>query len=218
MKFIIFNNDSISLASTSRLDMSKSYIRGRSMPSMKSNRSQSNLRLPNKSITKNNDKVILELQKLFGDKLQLSEDIYQNLTEVDKKNCINFLLEAVKEMNNTNKILDYFIKKQNLVMYLKPKIHLSFSIVDQQWALPYKIKYYEISEDLIDDIFGGNRYFNFTVDLNDIIKNEVGAGPFLTKDFPYPYFEKGDIYFYEINMEDKEKQLIFYPFRGEIKK
>ena len=102
--FLNFNNDSISLASTSRLDMSKSYIRGRSMPSMKSNRSQSNLRLPNKSITKNNDKVILELQKLFGDKLQLSEDIYQNLTEVDKKNCINFLLEAVKEMNNTNKI------------------------------------------------------------------------------------------------------------------
>ena len=102
--FLNFNNDSISLASTSRLDMSKSYIRGRSVPSMKSNRSQSNLRLPKKSITKNNDKVILELQKLFGDKLQLSEDIYQNLTELDKKNCINFLLEAVKEMNNTNKI------------------------------------------------------------------------------------------------------------------
>ena len=102
--FINFNNDSISLASTSRLDISKSYIRGRSMPSMKSNRSQSNLRLPNKSITKNQDKIIIELQKLFGDKITLTEDIYHNLTELDKKNCINFLLEVVKEMNNTNKI------------------------------------------------------------------------------------------------------------------
>ena len=121
-------------------------------------------------------------------------------------------------MNNTNNILEYFIKRQNLVIYLKPKIYLSFSIIDQQWALPYKIKYYEISEDLIDDIFSGNRYFNFTVDLNDIIKNQVGVGPFSTKDFPYPYFDKGDIYFFEINMEDKEKQVYFYPFRGEIKK
>ena len=101
--FLNFNNDSISLTSTSRLDI-KSNIRGKSMPSMKSNRSQSNLRLPNKSISKNQDKVILELQKLFGDKIQLSEDIYQNLTELDKKNCINFLLETIKEMSNANKI------------------------------------------------------------------------------------------------------------------
>ena len=134
----------------------------------------------------------------------------------DTHNGTQYTKEEV--MNNTNNILDYFIKKQNLVMYLKPKMHLSFSILDQQWALPYKIKYYEISEDLIDDIFSGNRYFNFTVDLNDIIKNEVGTGPFSTKDFPYPYFDKGDIYFYEINIEDKEKQVNFYPFRGEIKK
>lgn len=121
-------------------------------------------------------------------------------------------------MNNTNKILDYFIKKQNLVMYMKPRINLTFSIIDQQWALPYKIKSYEINEDLIDDLFSGKRYFNFTVDLNDIIKNEVGTGPFATKEIPYPYFDKGDIYFYEIDLEDKERQVYFYPFRGEIKK
>ena len=97
------NNDSISLASTSRLDISK-VIRGRSMPTMRSNKSLSNLRFPNKSIIKNQDKVMIELQKLFGDKIQLNEDIYQNMTELDKKNCINFLLEAVKELNNINKI------------------------------------------------------------------------------------------------------------------
>ncbi len=98
------NNDSISLVSTSRLDMSKSFVRGRSMPSKRSNRSQSNLRLPNKSVIKNKEKVILELQKLFGEKIQLSEDEYQNWNEVEKKNCIIFLLEAVKELNNSNKI------------------------------------------------------------------------------------------------------------------
>ena len=99
--FIHFNNnDTISLASTSRIDVSKSYIRGKSMPSIR----QSNLRLPNKSVIKNQDKIIIELQKIFGEKMQLTEDIYQRMTELDKKNCINFLLEVVKELNNMSKI------------------------------------------------------------------------------------------------------------------
>ena len=98
------NNDSISLASTSRMDISKSHIRGKSMPSMRSNKSQSNLRLPNKSIIKNQDKLMVELQKLFGEKIQLNEDNYQNMSDSDKKNCINFLLETIKELNNNNKI------------------------------------------------------------------------------------------------------------------
>ena len=103
--FINFNNhDTISVASSSRIDMNKSVIRGRSMPAMRSNKSQSNLRLPNKSIIKNQDKVIMELQKLFGEKIQLNEETYQNMTELDKKNCINFLLETVKELNNLHKI------------------------------------------------------------------------------------------------------------------
>ena len=97
-------NDSISVASTKRLDISRSHTRGRSMPSMRTNRSQSNLRLPNKSIIKNQDKLMNELQKLFGEKMQLNEEIYQNMTDLDIKNCINFLLETVKELNNTNKI------------------------------------------------------------------------------------------------------------------
>lgn len=95
------NNDSISLASTSRMDMS---VRGRSMPSMKTNKSMSNLRMPNKSIIKNQEKLIIELEKLFGERIQLTEDIYQNMTDLDKKNCINFLLETIKELNNSNKI------------------------------------------------------------------------------------------------------------------
>ena len=94
------NNDSISIASTTRLDIS----RGKSMPSMRQNKNQSNLRLPNKSIIKNQDKVMGELQKLFGEKIQLNEDIYQNMTDLDKKNCINFLLETIKELNNISNI------------------------------------------------------------------------------------------------------------------
>ena len=100
----INNNDTISLASTSRMDMSKSFIRGRSMPTVRANKSQSNLHLPNKSIIKNQDKIIMELQKLFGEKIQLNEEIYQNMTELDIKNTINFLLETVKELNNINKV------------------------------------------------------------------------------------------------------------------
>ena len=100
----INNNETISVASTSRCDKIKSVIRGRSMPTMRQNTSQSILRLPNKSIIKNNDKLMMELQKLFGEKIFLNEEIYNNMTELDKKNCINFLLETVKEFNNINKI------------------------------------------------------------------------------------------------------------------
>ena len=91
------HNDNSSISATSR-------IRGKSMPNMRTNKSQNNLHLPNKSIIKNNDKMIIELQKLFGDKIQLTDDIYHNMTELDKKNCIHFLLDVVKEMYNINKM------------------------------------------------------------------------------------------------------------------
>jgi CCR4-NOT transcription complex subunit 6 len=96
--FYINNCDNLSLASNSRLE-THSCMRGSSVPSKKSN-----LRLPNKSIIKNQDKLITELQKLFGERIQLSSDLYENMTDLDKKNCINFLLESVKELNNINQI------------------------------------------------------------------------------------------------------------------
>ena len=96
--FYINNCDNLSLASNSRLE-THSCMRGSSVPSKKSK-----LRLPNKSIIKNQDKLITELQKLFGERIQLSSDLYENMTDLDKKNCINFLLESVKELNNINKI------------------------------------------------------------------------------------------------------------------
>ena len=88
-------NDNTSISATSR-------IRGKSMPNMRTNKSQNNLRLPNKSIIKNKDTIIFELQKLFGEKIHLNDNIYQNMTELDKKNCINFLLDVVKELYNMN--------------------------------------------------------------------------------------------------------------------
>ena len=99
--FINFNNnDNISLASTSRIGIPKSFVLDWSMPRMKLNKSQSNIRLPNKSVIKNQDKIIIELQKLVGEKIQLSEDTYHNLTEYEKQNCIYFLLESIKELDN----------------------------------------------------------------------------------------------------------------------
>ena len=80
------NNDTLSLASSSRIGIIKKVRRGRSMSIMKSNANQSNLRLPNKSIIKNQEKVMIELQKLFGEKIQLNEEIYQSLTDLDRSN------------------------------------------------------------------------------------------------------------------------------------
>ena len=94
------DNDSISLASASRL-ATHSCIRGRSMPNQSK---KSNVHFPNKSIIKNKDKLLNGLQKIFGDRLQLVEDLYQNMTDLDKKTCINFLLESVKELFNFIKI------------------------------------------------------------------------------------------------------------------
>ena len=46
-----------------------------------------------------------ELQKIFGDKLQLYDDLYQNMLDTDKKNTLIFLLESIKELYNMNKAL-----------------------------------------------------------------------------------------------------------------
>ena len=94
------DNDSISLASASRLG-THSCIRGKSMPSQSK---KSNVHFPNKSIIKNKDKLLNGLQKIFGDRLQLIDDLYQNMTDLDKKTCINFLLESIKELFNFIKI------------------------------------------------------------------------------------------------------------------
>ena len=98
------NEDAMSIFSSSRIDIkSHSVIRGHSMPTKRPNKNSSNLHLPNKSIIKNHDKIMIELQKLFGEKIQLTEEIYGNMTDFDKKNCIIFLLETIRELNNINK-------------------------------------------------------------------------------------------------------------------
>jgi hypothetical protein len=71
---------------------------------MPSQSKKSNMHFPNKSIIKNKDKLLSGLQKIFGDRLQLIDDLYQNMTDLDKKTCINFLLESVKELFNFIKI------------------------------------------------------------------------------------------------------------------
>ena len=140
---------------------------------------------------------------------------YHNQTD----NGTQYTKEEV--MNNTNKILNYFIKKKNLIIYKNTSLYLKFSLVDQMWAIPFRIKFYEIKEDMVEDILSGEKYFNFTVDINDLIENEEGEGPFMKayKDFKFPFFDKGDLHFFEIEIIDEYyKQIRFVPFRGEIKK
>ena len=93
------NSDSMSVTLNLKRDSSKSFLNGKSMQEKPTNY----MHFPNKSIIKNQEKVIIELQKLFGDKLQLSNDIYKNMTDFDKINSINFLLDTIKEMNSINK-------------------------------------------------------------------------------------------------------------------
>jgi len=62
------------------------------------------MHFPNKSVMKNMDKLYKQLQKIFGEKVQLNDDLYQNMSDSDKKNTINFLLDSLKEIYSINKV------------------------------------------------------------------------------------------------------------------
>ena len=96
------SNDSICLTSLSKI-MNKTYNKGKSVSV---NKKLTTMHFPNKSSIKNKDKLLIELQKLFTDKIQLYDDSYQKMTDLDKKNCIVFLLDAIKEMFNINKMTE----------------------------------------------------------------------------------------------------------------
>ena len=138
---------------------------------------------------------------------------YHNTT----KNGTQYTKEQV--MNMSYPVLNYFIKKRNMILYKETKLSLSFSIIDQQWAIPYRKKIIEINKDSLEDILSGRKSFDFTVDLNDLIENGEGEGPFRKDEtFKYPFFDKGDLYFFEIDIQDLSNQIKFMAFRGEIKK
>ena len=96
------SNDSICLTSLSKI-MNKTYNKGKSASV---NKKLITMHFPNKTSIKNKDKLLIELQKLFTDKIQLYDDSYQKMTDLDKKNCIVFLLDAIKEMFNINKMTE----------------------------------------------------------------------------------------------------------------
>jgi hypothetical protein len=162
-------------------------------------------------ITGGPENYYLSSDEFQDDDFDIISTVY-NGTEEGKQ----YSKEEVK--NKTTKVLKYFIKKKNLVMYEKPKMSLKFSLIDQHWVVPYRIKTFDIKEDLVEDLLSGEKSFNFTVDINDMIVNELGIGPFSQKDSPYPHFDKGDLHFFEFDIEDENKQMRFYPVRGEIKK
>ena len=96
------SNDSICLTSLSKI-MNKTYNKGKSASV---NKKLTTMHFPNKTSIKNKDRLLIELQKLFTDKIQLYDDSYQKMTDLDKKNCIVFLLDAIKEMFNINKMTE----------------------------------------------------------------------------------------------------------------
>lgn len=105
----IYNNNDISKnhndSTLNTINISISpYTRGRSVPNIRKSKNSNYLHFPNKSVIKKQEKILVELQKLFGEKIRLDENTYQKMTDLDKKNCINFLLEIIKEMNNVNRM------------------------------------------------------------------------------------------------------------------
>ena len=78
-------------------------IRGKSMPNYKNNKTH--IRFPGKSVIKNKEKLMIEMKKIFGDKLHIYENFYHSMTEDDKKNCMVFLLDTIKELYNTNRLI-----------------------------------------------------------------------------------------------------------------
>ncbi len=143
-------------------------------------------------------------------------DVISTMNDDNTEYEIQYTKEEV--MNNTIPILNYFIKKKNLVVFKEPKLSIKFSLIDQQWLIPFRTKQYKVDNDIVEDFLSGESSFNFTVDINDIIENELGEGPFSTKTISYPYFDKGDMHFFEIEFKEEEEQLRLFPFRGEIKK
>ena len=95
---IDFHNDNFNLSPVPPTGAHNSS-RGKSTSNNKSS-----IHFPNKSVMKNMDKLFKELQKIFGDKVQLNDDLYQNMTDSDKKNTINFLLDSLKEIYSINKV------------------------------------------------------------------------------------------------------------------
>lgn len=98
---IDFHNDNFNLSPVPGTGAHNSS-RGKSIPSSLNNKSS--IHFPNKSVMKNMDKLFKELQKIFGDKVQLNDDLYQNMSDSDKKNTINFLLDSLKEIFSINKV------------------------------------------------------------------------------------------------------------------
>ena len=152
---------------------------------------------------------------LSSDNYTADFDIIKTIYRDDDDKEIDGKQYIKEELNNnrTINILNYYNKK-NLVMFKKPKLSLKFSLIDQQWILPFRTKTFDIDEDLVEDILNGQKSINFTVDLNDIIENGLGFGPLSKKNITYSYFDKGDMHFFEFDIEEKEKQMRFPFYRG----
>lgn len=58
---------------------------------------------------KNIDKSYFDLENIFGEKFELSNNLFQQMNDLDKKNCICYLLNFIKELKRNNDIL----KKNN---------------------------------------------------------------------------------------------------------
>ena len=117
-----------------------------------------------------------------------------------------------------NKILDYFIKNKRIAIYEKIKLTVSFIIYEMIWILPYRKIEFDLDEEETKNILNGNLY-KFQINLKNLLEDKKYNVNIIYNIDKFPKFTKGDLFFYEINLFDKENEnIVFFRYQGEIYK
>lgn len=137
--------------------------------------------------------------------------VYKDDYKGEKK---QYTREQLKEGNE--KVLDYYIYNDKIIAYQNVTLQLSFTVYDLLWVLPKYQKIFEISDELTKQFLEGEGSFQFTVDIQELLKQEP-IEEVLKDAKKYKQMDKGDLLFYEIRLKDIEEDNVdFFSFRGDI--
>ena len=154
------------------------------------------------------------------DNFYFSSDIdplsYIKLLSIENKEKLKNQSITIEDLKDKKlEILDYYYKDKNFVLYDNVSLALNFSIYDMQWLIPYKNTNINITEEDGKKLLSGET-FTFEIDFDKMeIKNDL-IEIFTNK--KYNAFHEGDLYYYEIKIYDKNDNILFFDFQGEIDK
>jgi hypothetical protein len=161
-------------------------------------------------------------ESYFEDNYYLKSDINKNLDwefidMIDNDKSIkNYTKEDFNDRKN--QVLDYFIKNKRFAIYEKMKLTVSFIIYEMMWVLPYRKIEFDLDEEETKNILNGNLY-EFQINLKNLLENKKYIVNEIYISNKFPKFTKGDLFFYEINLFDRENDnIVFFRYQGEIYK